>query len=83
MFCCSREESEIYNGGVYNIPMYGNLKFAGFSGIKKILIETSLNNDFTHPFYKNIIDGDWFLEYHLNWIRRYAKRNLEKFTDIF
>lgn len=83
LFSCENEERAYWNNSLYQIPNFHPLVFAGFSGVMKILAETSLNNDFNHPLYHNIRAGDWFIEYHLARITRYNKPLHEKFRECF
>lgn len=83
LFSCENEEREYWGNNIYGIPNNSPLVFSGFFGVMKILRETSLNNDFHHPLYQNIMEGDWFIEYHLNRIQRYNRSLHEKFRTCF
>lgn len=81
LFSCEKEEQAYWGSALYQIPNFHSLVFAGFAGVKKILSETSLNNDFNHPLYLNIREGDWFVEHHLARIVRYNKPLHDKFRE--
>lgn len=83
MFSCENEERELWDNGMYVIPNFKKLIFAGFAGVIKILRETSINNDASHPLYKNILEGNYLLEYYRDRLLRYKKTLHKKFTDIF
>ena len=83
LFSCENEEREIWKSGLYYVPGFGNLVFAGFSGVIKILRETSLNSDITHPIFKNIIEGDYLLDYYSLRISRYNKKLHSKFATCY
>ena len=83
LFTCENEERDIWGGGLYYVPNYRNLVFGGFSGVIKILRETSLNNDSAHPLYKNIMEGNYLLDYYQDRLTRYNKPLHAKFLECY
>lgn len=83
LFSCENEEREIWKNGLYFVPGYRHLFFGGFAGVVRVLRETSLNNDFHHPLFRNIMEGDYLLDYYEQRIRRYNKRLHSKFLECF
>ena len=56
LYRCKEEE-----GGMYSVPNYGDLVYAGLQGIASILDGVSINNDLGHPFCSNLRDGNWIM----------------------
>jgi glycogen debranching enzyme len=83
LYCAENEERELWGGGLYEIPGFGKLVFGGFGGLAKILRETSVNNDFDHPLYRHLKDGNFLLEYYEQRLTRYKKPLHAKFVDLF
>lgn len=68
------ESQERYGLGAYEIPNYGPLPYCGLFGIKKILLESLEKDDKTHPLFKNIQEGDWYIGYVLHRLRQKPKK---------
>jgi len=64
LYRCKEEEV-----GIYAIPNYGDLVYAGLQGIASILNSVSLNNDLGHPICSNLRGGKWLMgipSFHCN-----------------
>ncbi|XP_011494521.1 PREDICTED: glycogen debranching enzyme [Ceratosolen solmsi marchali] len=62
--CDQEERDETANKfGVYNIPGYGPLVYAGLQGIISLLAEIRSNNDLGHPLCINLRQGNWLIDY--------------------
>lgn len=74
LFKCESEEREASAGtfGVYNVPNYGYLVYAGLQGFVSVLKEIVLNNDLAHPLACNLREGCWALDYIPNRMDKYA-----------
>ena len=83
LYSCENEEIEFWKNGMYVVPNFGQLNFAGFAGVIKILRETSLTNDLYHPLFANIIEGDYLLDYYQQRIIRYNKPIHSKFIECY
>lgn len=83
LFSCENEERELWNSGVYEVPGFGRLVFAGFAGVSRILRQTSQNNDISHPLYRNIMEGHYLLDYYEQRLVRYNKPLHAKFVDLY
>jgi len=66
LFHCQEEEREAGCGGVYNVPGYGDLTYAGLHGFVHVLESTRGSNNLGHPLFNNLRDGDWMLDYISN-----------------
>lgn len=60
--------------GVYNIPEYGPLVYAGLQGWWSILRNIIGNNDLGHPLCNHLREGQWALDYIVRRLERIAKR---------
>lgn len=65
LYRCDREEREESSGafGVYDIPGYGPLVYAGLQGFISLLSEIRPNNDLGHPMCANLRQGNWMIDY--------------------
>jgi glycogen debranching enzyme len=65
MYRCDAEERDASDGkyGVYDIPGYGKLVYAGLQGWWSLLKDIIQNNDLAHPLCQNLRDGAWALDY--------------------
>ena len=62
--CDQEERDETTNRfGVYDIPAYGPLVYAGFQGVISLLAEIRPNNDLGHPLCANLREGNWLIDY--------------------
>lgn len=69
------EERDFFGGadGVYTIPKYGNLVYAGLQGWWSILKNVIRDNDLGHPICNHLRDGQWALEWIVSRLERMAK----------
>ncbi|XP_077266299.1 glycogen debranching enzyme-like isoform X3 [Temnothorax americanus] len=65
LYRCDQEEREETQGkfGVYNVPGYGSLVYAGLQGIISLLADIRPNNDLGHPLCDNLRQGNWLIDY--------------------
>ena len=77
MYRCEPEEHNWMGGddGVYNIPGYGTLVYAGLQGWWSILKDVVRNNDLGHPICKHLREGQWALDWIVSRLQRMSKRN--------
>ncbi|XP_044002903.1 glycogen debranching enzyme isoform X2 [Aphidius gifuensis] len=62
--CDEEERDETANKfGVYNIPGYGPLVYAGLQGVISLLADIRPNNDLGHPLCDNLRNGNWLIDY--------------------
>ena len=74
------------NSGVYNIPEYGSLVFAGIQGFVSVLQTIRLNNDMGHQLFNNLRAGNWAMDYTLFRIERQLQVNeseKQKWTGLY
>ncbi|KAI8048766.1 glycogen debranching enzyme [Gilbertella persicaria] len=71
--CDSEERDSIPGGGVYNVPNFGSLVYAGLQGFMSVLKSIITNNDLGHPLCDNLRAGPWALEYTVNRLKEYKK----------
>ncbi|XP_068991673.1 glycogen debranching enzyme isoform X1 [Neodiprion pinetum] len=65
LYRCEQEERDESSGalGVYDIPGYGPLVYAGLQGFISLLAEVRPNNDLGHPMCMNLRQGNWMIDY--------------------
>ena len=65
LYRCDSEERDMSQGqdGVYSIPNYGALVYAGLQGWWSVLRDVIRNNDLGHPICNHLRDGQWALDY--------------------
>ncbi|XP_033222328.1 glycogen debranching enzyme isoform X2 [Belonocnema kinseyi] len=65
LYRCDQEERDETSNtfGVYDIPEYGPLVYAGLQGVISLLADIRPNNDLGHPLCKNLRDGNWLIDY--------------------
>ncbi|XP_020285124.1 glycogen debranching enzyme isoform X1 [Pseudomyrmex gracilis] len=62
--CDQEERDETCNKfGVYDVPGYGPLVYAGLQGVISILADIRSNNDLGHPLCSNLRQGNWLIDY--------------------
>ncbi|XP_047352700.1 glycogen debranching enzyme [Vespa velutina] len=62
--CDQEERDETSNKfGVYDIPGYGPLVYAGLQGVISVLADIRPNNDLGHPLCANLRQGNWLMDY--------------------
>ena len=83
LYRCNAEELDFSSGrdGVYNIPNYGPLVYAGLQGWWSVLRDVVRNNDLGHPICNHLRDGQWALDYVVDRLERIAKR--DNFTSLY
>ncbi|CAK1603726.1 unnamed protein product [Parnassius mnemosyne] len=74
LYCCDAEERERCDGGVYDVPGYGPLVYAGLQGVVSLFDEVVARDDLGHPVCDNLRAGDWLVEYQ--WRRLEAEPRL-------
>ena len=76
LYRCEPEEHDLMGGndGVYIVPGYGNLVYAGLQGWWSILRDVIRNNDLGHPICKHLRDGQWALDWIISRLQRMSKR---------
>lgn len=75
LYRCEPEEHDTLGGGngVYKIPNYGSLVYAGLQGWWSILKDVIRDNDLGHPLCDHLRDGQWALDWIVNRLERIAK----------
>ena len=75
LYRCDAEERDFSGGadGVYGIPNYGPLVYAGLQGWWSVLREVIRNNDLGHPICNHLRDGQWPLDYVVGRLERLTK----------
>ncbi|XP_012280901.1 glycogen debranching enzyme [Orussus abietinus] len=65
LYRCEQEERDETSNriGVYNIPGYGPLVYAGLQGIISLFADIRPNNDLGHPVCVNLRQGNWLVDY--------------------
>ena len=76
LYRCEAEEHDFLGGndGVYKIPNYGTLVYAGLQGWWSVLKDVIRNNDLGHPLCNHLRDGQWALDWIVSRLERMAKR---------
>lgn len=75
LYKCEPEERDFSDGrdGVYDIPGYGKLVYAGLQGWWSLLKDIIKDNNLAHPLCQNLRDGQWALDYTLGRLERASK----------
>lgn len=78
LYRCEAEERDASEGrdGVYDIPGYGKLVYAGLQGWWSILKDVIRDNNLAHPLCQNLRDGQWALDYIVGRMERASKGDL-------
>ncbi|VEU20737.1 DEKNAAC101570 [Brettanomyces naardenensis] len=65
LYRCESEERDASGGvdGVYDIPDFGRLVYAGLQGWVSVLRGMVASNDLAHPLAKHLRNGHWALDY--------------------
>jgi len=70
---------------LYNLPNKGDLPYAGFASLFYEIREASLFNEVNRPILKNIMEGNWLLDYLLCHLKK--RETLQAITlfieDVF
>ncbi|KAI1369397.1 glucanotransferase domain of glycogen debranching enzyme-domain-containing protein [Xylaria arbuscula] len=76
LYRCEAEERDGSDGkdGVYEIPNYGKLVYAGLQGWWSILKDIIKENDLGHPLCQNLRDGLWAVEYIIGRLERICQK---------
>ena len=76
LYRCESEEHDLLGGtdGVYTIPNYGDLVYAGLQGWWSVLKNVIRDNDLGHPICSHLRDGKWALDWIVTRLKRMAKR---------
>ena len=76
LYRCEPEEHNLMGGddGVYNIPGYGTLVYAGLQGWWSVLKDIIRNNDLGHPMCQHLREGQWALDWIISRLNRISKR---------
>ena len=75
LYRCEPEERDFLGGneGIYKIPNYGTLVYAGLQGWWSILKEVIRNNDLGHPLCDHLREGQWALDWIVSRLGRIVK----------
>lgn len=63
LYRCDAEERAAGGPGVYEVPGWGALPYAGLQGLASLLGEVTPRDDLSHPLCDNLRAGDWLAEY--------------------
>lgn len=76
LYRCEPEEHDLMGGddGVYNIPEYGTLVYAGLQGWWSVLKDVVRSNDLGHPICKHLREGQWALDWIISRLHRISIR---------
>ena len=82
LYRCEPEERDMSDNkdGVYNVPGYGPLVYAGLQGWWSVLRDVITNNQLGHPICNHLRDGPWAMEYCVNRLEK-ASQN-EKYREL-
>ncbi|EEQ32685.1 glycogen debranching enzyme [Microsporum canis CBS 113480] len=74
LYKCNAEEKDISNGsdGVYDVPNFGPLVYAGLQGWWSVLEDVIRRNDVGHPICDNIRRGQWALDFIVQRMKKAA-----------
>ena len=77
LYRCDAEERDFSAGvdGVYSIPNYGSLVYAGLQGWWSVLRDVVRNNDLGHPICNHLRDGQWALDYIVGRLEKLITRD--------
>ncbi|EON97811.1 putative glycogen debranching enzyme protein [Phaeoacremonium minimum UCRPA7] len=75
LYRCEAEERDGSDGndGVYDVPGYGKLVYAGLQGWWSVMKDVIKDNNLAHPMCQNLRDGQWALDYIVGRLERGAQ----------
>ena len=78
LYRCEPEEHDLLggDGGVYIIPKYGALVYAGLQGWWSILKDVIRNNDLGHPLCDHLREGQWAMDWTVSRLEQIAKAGI-------
>ncbi|KAI0459481.1 glycoside hydrolase family 133 protein [Xylaria acuta] len=76
LYRCEAEERDGSEGkdGVYDIPGYGKIVYAGLQGWWSLLKDIIRDNNLAHPLCQNLRDGQWAMEYTVGRLERASQQ---------
>ncbi|KAI1322223.1 glycoside hydrolase family 133 protein [Xylariaceae sp. FL0255] len=76
LYRCEAEERDGSQGkdGVYDIPGYGKIVYAGLQGWWSLLKDIIKENNLAHPLCQNLRDGQWALDYTVGRLERMSQQ---------
>ncbi|KAJ1919203.1 bifunctional 4-alpha-glucanotransferase/amylo-alpha-1,6-glucosidase [Mycoemilia scoparia] len=85
LYRCSSEEHDTVGTGIYEIPSFASLPYAGLQGWMSYLSKIVSSNDLGHPICDNLRQGHWALDYTVNRLDSYKGLypELEKLAEWF
>ena len=77
LYRCEPEERDFSGGsdGVYSVPNYGPLVYAGLQGWWSVLRDVIKDNALGHPICNHLREGQWSLDYVVGRLERIEKEN--------
>lgn len=72
LFYSPEKEKLKYNAGVYRVPNFGDLAWAGFAGSEPIIADIAIKNNAEHPLVLNVLEGDYLIEYYAYRMNRFV-----------
>eukprot|EP00917_Polyrhabdina_sp_WS-2016_P010692 GHVP01023520.1.p1 GENE.GHVP01023520.1~~GHVP01023520.1.p1 ORF type:complete len:1118 (-),score=168.66 GHVP01023520.1:6001-9354(-) len=76
LFSCGNEEWDARRCGLYKIPHYGELPYAGFAGVIPVLETIRLSEESSHPLDNHLRQGPWLAEYLTRRVEEFPQLNL-------
>ena len=83
LYSTDNEERAYWGNGNYNLEGYGTLVYAGFCGIKSFMLNAIKTSDYDHPFFKNLKEHNYLLDYYVRRVKKYRKNTFSKFIDLY
>lgn len=87
LYKCDPEERDASGGadGVYTIPNYGTLTYAGLEGWVGVLKDVIWKNDLAHAICAHLREGLWAADYIVNRLEKYSQdsKGMRKFHEWF
>ncbi|CDK26290.1 unnamed protein product [Kuraishia capsulata CBS 1993] len=84
LYKCESEERDASAGtdGVYNVPNYGHLVYAGLQGWISASKDAIKGNDLAHPLVEHLRSGSWACDYVVNRLDKYSgSEGVKMFQD--